>query len=57
MKQDLRSFLRSKTNWGTMIYLAFHVYGYATGQSTFQEMGQQLSIALIAFGMRDAVHA
>lgn len=53
MRQDLRSFLKSKTNVGALMYFGACVYGYHMGQMEFATLLANLGGTLTAIGFRD----
>lgn len=53
--QDLRSFLKSKTNIIAMVGLAGSVYGFMHGYIGFSETMMAVTTNLGLMGLRDAV--
>lgn len=54
-KQDIASFVKSKTNWVSVISILFGVYGLLTGAVAFEIAFAYVEGGLLGIGVRDAL--
>jgi len=55
VRQNLKQFVTSKTNWAAAIGLGAATYAFTNNWITYGEFMQALTTSSIAFGLRDAV--